>query len=324
MAGIAARAVILKPGDLLEVPWVPLLAEAGLNTLMLHAARVPEEIDALIIWAASDAGRALREECARHGIRLETEMHTASWLVPRAEFHARPHLFRQDLRGERTPDANWCFSSEEAWALAERRLGALAAALPSDTGRYLWFPDDTAEGLCHCERCAPLSAADQSLLYARRLAEMLGSLRPAAQVSYLAYLGTMGEVPAAPVPEGVLLEYAPIRRCYRHALDDLSCAVNRAHLQALGALLPAFAGRPLHATEYWLDASRHSGWRRPAQRLPVSEDVMRRDTAAYARLGFTSIASYAVMCDRDYWQAFGPPPVLAYGRALAEAPAAAG
>ncbi len=316
MAGIAVRSLILKPGDLLEVPWVALMGEAGLNALALHAARQPEEVDALIVWARSDAGRAVQDECHRRGIRLETQMHTASWLVPRTLFHSRPALFRQNQRGERVPDANWCFQSEEAWAIAEERLRALAAALPGETRRYLWFPDDTSKGLCHCERCAALSSADQTMLYARRLRDVLANLQPGAEVSYLAYLSTLGELPCAPAPEGVLLEYAPIRRCYRHALDDPACAVNRAHVAALEALLPLFSGRTLHATEYWLDASRHSGWRRPAERLPVSEAVMRRDIACYARLGFTSISSYAVMCDRDYFRAFGPPPVRAYGEAL--------
>jgi len=323
MAAIAVRSVILKPGDLLDVPWVSLASSAGLNTLTLHAARQPEEVDALIIWAQSDIGRAVREECHRNGMRLETQMHTASWLVPRTLFASRPEWFRQNLCGERVPDANWCFQNEEAWALAAERLHALEAALPSETGRYLWFPDDTAEGLCHCERCAPLSAADQTMLYARRLREILARQHPEAQVSYLAYLSTAADVPSGEVPRGIMLEYAPIRRCYRHALDDPLCAVNRAHCAALEALLPRFAGRERQATEYWLDASRHSGWRRPARRLDVSEEVMRRDIALYARLGFTSVASYAVMCDRDYFRAYGPPPVHAYGEALRAASAAA-
>lgn len=48
----------------------------------------------------------------------------------------------------------------------------------------------------------------------------------------------------------------------------------------------------------------------------MAEEVVCRDVACYARLGFASLASYAVMCDRDYFHGFGPPPVLAYGEAL--------
>jgi len=313
----AYRSVILKPSELLERRWLPLMADAGLNTLMLHAARLPEEIDALLIYVESDDGRRVFEDAGARGLSIEYEMHTASWLLPRELFHGDPSLFRMTVAGERTPQSNFCFSSERAWEIAAERARELVTRLPSQTGRYLLYPDDTAQGVCHCPLCASLSAGDQALIYAERLQEIIPGVHAGAQVAYLAYLSTLSQPPTLHAPaDGVFLEYAPIRRCYRHALDDPACAVNRDHVAALDRLVHYFAGHSLHATEYWLDASRHSGWRRPARRLAVADDVVRRDVSFYARRGFDSIATYAVMCGREYWETYGPPPVTAYGAAL--------
>ena len=316
MPAIEHRSVILTPQDLTETRWVPAMARAGLNSLMLHAVRLPHDITQLITFRHSDAGRRLFEACREHGIAIEYQMHTAGWLVPRMQFRDHPERFRMDLRGERVPDANFCFSCEDAWELLDARAQVLAGELPSETGRYLLLADDVAEGACHCPECAPLSASDQALLYANRLQRAIRKTDPAARVSYLAYHATLAPPERIEPDDGIFLEFAPIRRCYRHALDDEGCAVNRRHVAALDALLPSFGGAPFHVTEYWLDASRHSGWRRPARRIPVAADVIRRDIAFYTARGATSIATYAVLCDADYWDHFGEPPLAPYGAAL--------
>jgi len=310
------RSVILTPQDLTEPRWVPALAEAGLNTLMLHAVRLPYDIDALINFRNSDVGRKLRDQCHAHTIGIEYEMHTAAWLVPRMLFRENPEMFRMDLQGNRTPDCNFCVSSEDAWAVFDERVRRLAVELPSDTGRYLLFGDDVQEGACHCPQCAALSASDQALLYANALLRGLREVDPAAQVSYLAYHATLRPPETVEPAEGVFVEFAPIRRCYRHALADPDCAVNRLQAQALRDNCAFFSEFPLHVTEYWLDASRHSGWQRPAIELPVSLDVLRRDLEFYAEQEAFSVATYAVMCDAEYWNHFGSPPLQEYGQAL--------
>jgi hypothetical protein len=295
------------------------MAEAGLNTLMLHAVRLPQDINHLINHRNSDAGRRLLQECHGSGMAVEYQMHTATWLVPRMLFRKSPDMFRMDVRGERTSDCNFCVSSDEAWEVFDERAHRLARELPSDTGRYLWFADDVSEGACHCPQCAHLAPSDQALTYANRMLRAIREVHPDAQVSYLAYHATLSPPEAVEPQEGVFLEFAPIRRCYRHAINDPECAVNRAQVGALTGNIELFAGAPLHITEYWLDASRHSGWRRPAKKIPVAVDIMQRDIAFYAALGATSIASYAVMCDEEYWDGFGAPPLREYGEALQEA-----
>lgn len=218
--------------------------------------------------------------------------------------------------GERVADANFCFMNDAAWDIAADRVTQLQRLLPAETGRYLWFCDDIASAHCRCPVCAALSSSDQALLYANRLAGLVRGQVPEALVSYLAYQDTLACPTRVKPDAGVFCEFAPIWRCYQHAFDDPGCAENRSHLEKLAKMRDWFQSAPLHITEYWLDASRFSGWKRPAIRLPVSIEIMQRDITAYRRIGAASIASYAVMCDADYWRAYGEPPVLAYGNAL--------
>lgn len=314
---IRYRSIILTIQDLTANRWVPLMAEAELNTLMLHAVRLPQDINHLISYRNSDAGRALYQECHARGIQIEYQLHTASWLVPRSFFWKDPDMFRMDIRGQRTCDHNFCLSSDAAWDLFEARARQLVATLPSDTGRFFLFADDVLQSsACHCPQCAGFSTSDQCLIYAKRMIGAIRQAHPEARVSYLAYGDSLATPESGHLDDSLFLEYAPIGRCYRHALDDPACAINRSHVTALKRLL-AFSGeKPFHVTEYWLDASLHSKWRRPAVRIPVSMDIERRDVAFYHQLGAESIATYAVMCDEDYWDRFGEPPIQEYGAAL--------
>lgn len=313
--GFTWRSVILTPADLSYAGWIPLLVDAGCNSLLLHAAGACD-IDRLIAWMHSLAGQEITERCRQAGLLLETQLHTSSWFLPRELFYRQPEYFRMNTAGERSPDANFCFMNDAAWVIAAGRVIELQRLLPAETGRYLWFTDDVASAPCLCPKCVEFSPSDQALYYANRLACLLRSHIPGAMVSYLAYQDTL-ECPTLIQPEaGVFCEFAPIWRCYEHAIDDPDCAENHTHLEKLARLLEWFQPAPLHITKYWLDASRFSGWKRPASRLPVPTDMMRRDIAAYRRMGAASIASYAVMCDADYWEAHGEPPVMAFGDAL--------
>jgi hypothetical protein len=73
------------------------------------------------------------------------------------------------------------------------------------------------------------------------------------------------------------------------------------------------------ALEYWLDASRFSGWKRPAVSIPWRPDMLRADLEAYAARGVRHVTTFAVWIDADYVAMHGPPPVHDYGRALAGA-----
>ena len=67
MPAIGYRSVILTLQDLTETRWVPAMARAGLNTLLLHAVRLPYDVNQLITFRRSDAGRRLLEEYKLRG-----------------------------------------------------------------------------------------------------------------------------------------------------------------------------------------------------------------------------------------------------------------
>ena len=62
-----------------------------------------------------------------------------------------------------------------------------------------------------------------------------------------------------------------------------------------------------------MDASRFSGWTRPARRLPFVDEFFRADVAAYHARGIHDIASFAVWLDADYVARHGPPPIPEFG-----------
>jgi hypothetical protein len=151
---------------------------------------------------------------------------------------------------------------------------------------------------------------------------IVGALRtvcPEARLSCLAYANCLTAPTAIRPAPGLFLEYAPIMRCYRHALDDPTCALNREHAAGLPSLVEWFGFGGAQVLEYWLDASMFSGWRRPARRVPLRPKLLAADLQFYARLGFRAAISFGVFLDAEYFAAFGVPPVEEYGQALNEA-----
>jgi hypothetical protein len=151
------------------------------------------------------------------------------------------------------------------------------------------------------------------------MCEALREAQPDAQVAHLAYATTI-EAPARVRPaRGVFLQYAPIFRCYDHELDDPSCDKNRGHITGLRRLCECFGSESAEVLEYWLDVSLFSSYKKPAIRLPFSEQVLQRDVAFYRGLGIRRFSTFGVYIDADYVRRFGPPPLAEYGRALRSA-----
>lgn len=304
------RGILLCPEDLADPGWVPRMAAAGLNLVGLHGS--PEGV---LAFVESAAGERFLAAARGAGLDVEYELHALGWLLPRDRFAARPDWFRMDRHGARRPDANLCPSRPEALALAAERAVALAERLPPSTDRYYFWADD-ATPWCHCEACKDLTPSDQNLVVMSALLEGLRARWAGARLSCLAYANTLAP-PARVLPrEGLFLEYAPIDRCFRHALADPDCALNRPFLAGLPALLDTFGVEGAQVLEYWLDCSLFSGWRRPPQRLSFSREVLEADLATYARLGFRSVTTFGVYLDPEYIERYGEPPVRDYGECL--------
>jgi hypothetical protein len=221
-----------------------------------------------------------------------------------------------DRHGQRQPDANLCPSSADALSVASARAVELAERLPPSTNRYYFWPDDGG-AWCHCDSCRSLAPSDQQVLVMNRLLAGLRTVRSDARLSCLAYLDCLYPPRRVPPASGLFLEYAPIRRCYRHALSDPDCDLNRQHAAALPSLIEAFGTDGAQVLEYWLDASMFSEWRRPARQVPFELKLLAADLAFYGHLGFRSVTTFGVFLDAYYFATHGTPPVAEYGHAMA-------
>ena len=306
---IGTRGVILLPSDLTWKAWPRRGAEAGLTTISLHDAH---SINAVVSYIKSEEGQAFLAECRERGLEVEYELHAMAELLPRELFDRDPSMFRMDEDGRRLPDANLCAHSEAALEIAEENAAALADHLRPTTGRYFLWGDDGAPG-CLCPRCRGLSFSDQALLLEGRLLAAVRRSDPGATLAHLAYAMTL-DAPTQVRPEpGIFLEFAPIGRRYDLPLTDPSDPEQRRHIEALDANLELFGAAGAQALEYWLDASKLSGWKRPAAKLPFREGLLAEDIAACRSRGIRHITSFAAYIDADYVARHGEPPLAAYG-----------
>jgi len=311
----ARRGIVLSRRDLEQPDWPDLLARARLNVIALHHTTVAE----FIAYAASPQGSAVLKRFEAAGVAIEFEHHIMNELLPRGLFDQTPEMFRVDAKGERTPKANFCCSSDQAIKTIRDNAEKLARSLPYRTGRYFFWSDDAA-AWCKCPKCRDLTDSDQNLILANTILEGVRRFDPRATACCLAYAQTL-PVPRSVKPkDGIFLEFAPIRRSYQRPLNDKGCEENRKHVEWMEGLLNFFGAKGSQVLEYWLDASRHSGWKRPSKRLPDLSVCLEADMAFYAQAGFESVTTFGVYLDPDYWRMYGPPPVLEYGRAARGAP----
>jgi hypothetical protein len=291
------------------------MRELGLNTLGFHngGTEIAKNIPEKMAPALCPEFRAHAREC---GVSMEFEVHAGSSLLPRSLFEMHPEYFAWGrLLDGRIPDSNWCVTDPEAEKIIRRNAVALGNLLAPDTHRYLFWGDDGGEW-CRCPRCHEFNDAEQALLAANQMAEALGVFDPEAQVPFLAYLNTL-DIPRRVKPhERVFLEFAPMKRCWKHAIDDPSCAVNRFQWNLLLQLLELFPPERVHILEYWLDSSYTSRWKRPAKKVFFQKENAAADIAAYHALGIRSLTTFAVFMDGEYFRNHGDRELREYAELL--------
>lgn len=303
--------IVLIPDDF-SADWIAWMAQGGLNVLKLH---MSQRANDLLPFLESERGREVLCRARDAGLEIEYEIHALSLLLARGLFEEAPELFRMDTRGHRTPDCNLCPSSDEALRIAGESAKALADRMRPTTSRFYLWPDDGGRW-CHCAKCAALSDSDQNVTVMNVLVRALRTRDPAARLACLAYDRTLPP-PSRRMPDpGLFLEWAPISRCYRHAINDPACAVNREHAAGLRALLKVFEPAETQVLEYWMDASLFSNWTRPSVKLPFDKAIMERDVDYYRSLGIGSITSFGCFLDKDYVDRYGTPPVREYAEVL--------
>jgi len=308
------KGVVISPDDLEGVDWCEKMKQLGLNTLGIHSGEGPG-VNCLQ-RLKSTIQVDFQENLRNGGIDYEYELHTGSSLLPRALFAKHPEFFTFNAdQNRRIADANWCPSSIDAMRIVAENAKHMAGKLDPSTHRFFFWGDDAA-GWCHCEQCRRLNDADQELMVSNHIAAALREVDPCAQVAFLAFEKSL-KVPHEIKPaDNVFLEFAPMRRCYLHSIDDASCAVNREHFNVLLDLLEYFPAERVHVLEYWLDSSLYSNYRKPAQKPRFIRDIVSRDIRAYYQLGIRSITSFAVFMDGEYFKQHGEKELEFYAEQL--------
>ena len=203
--------MVLIPFDLTLAEWPERVAQAGLNTIGLHAAR---RLDVLVKFVRSDEGQRFLATCRRLGLNVEYELHAMEDLLSREYIHKDKSMFRMDKTGQRTQEFNCCPSHPGALEIIAESALEFSRILRPTTHRYFYWPDDGREW-CHCDKCRGLSSSEQALLVENHILRALRKHHdPEAAVCHIAYGPTL-EPPKQVKPEpGIFLEFAPITRSY--------------------------------------------------------------------------------------------------------------
>jgi len=265
--------------------WIAWAAQNRLNTIFLHV------IEGLAVGAAPEKQwqryKSKAVSLARQrGMTIEHGGHGLAALLPRRLFKQIPNAFRYH-NGRRVPDHNFCPTSEEGLAIIRQNAEAYFRAHTEVDVFHLWPDDIPGRGWCACDRCRAYTPSEQAMLAANAVAEVLQNVNPEAQLAYLAYMDTE-EVPTKVAPRhNVCLLWAPRSRCYAHATEDGTCAVNVPHyVENFREQVEHFrltAARPPRVFEYYLDAILYKSL------LPPLPTVMMQDLHFYRDAGAQTV-----------------------------------
>lgn len=277
---------------------------AGADVLGLHPVggnKATSSLENLLIWLKTDKGRRLLSYARSLGLEIEYEMHAAASLAPRELFSAHPDYFRE-ANGARTPDYNFCVSSDEMLRTVANRAAELVSKLDYSSHDYYLWQDDVDGGECGCEKCRTLSASDQSLIVANAIADELRRFDSSARVCHLAYLGTLTPPKSVKPAPGVFLEYAPMKR-------DRSIPVweDETVKRELDALFTVFEPGEAKILEYWYDNSMFSNWKKPPKKFTPDNERIAKEIDFYRSLGVGNVTSFACYLGADYEALYGAP-----------------
>ncbi len=309
---IERRGVVILLKELNE-RWLEWIKNADLNLLALHTFDQNEVIQ----FIQSKRGKNLLSKAEDLKIDIEYELHVLSWLLPRDYFKSNPKYFRVNYQGNRTSDYNCCVSNHDALNIIRNNARKLAKIIQPSTDRYYFWQDDGKDIFCHCDECKSLSDSDQELILMNTILQGIKQSFPDAKLSFLAYLSTLTPPQFIRPEKDIFLEFAPIKRTYRHPINDNTSRRNVKQVQKLKSLISYFGIKNAQVLEYWLDCSLSSKWfENVREKLPFQEQVVETDVKFYKSLGFKSITSFAVFLDDLYMEKHGIPPIKKYGDIL--------
>ena len=296
--------LIIHPEELSRA-WIDRAAERGVTVLGIHpkgGKRAPIYLAEMVEMMKTPEYRALIDYAHELGLEIEYELHAASHLIPRALFAEKPWFFRMDEQGKRTPDLNFCPSSEEAMRLLAENAASLACALYGSNDNFYFWLDDCRGSACACEKCRAYTPSEQQMLAVNAMARAVREKKPQARLAYLAYADSMPTPERVKPVAGVFLEYAPMEK-YKN--EPMSKALAAEEEKMLPRLLELFGRDGAKVLEYWYDNSMFSGWVKPPKAFRPDAEVIARDVRAYREMGFEYISTFACFLGEDYEKLHG-------------------
>jgi hypothetical protein len=129
---------------------------------------------------------------------------------------------REFWRNEPT-NTELCYSNPAAREAFIHTVMSYAGAHPEVDVLHVWLSDAT-NNHCECKACATQSVSDWYLLLINGLAGHVKAAGLPMRIVFLSYFDTLWPPEHQPIgDEHLIFMYAPIRRCYRHALGDSRC-----------------------------------------------------------------------------------------------------
>ena len=283
------RGIVIYFGNSAFADWIDFMPKVKLNTIGVHAFLGTTQADR----GSPDDLHLASGMAAERGLRVDLEA----------------HCFGEVL----------CPSDRAAMAEAEAHMTGLVRGLPDGVqDLFLWLADGYIKR-CECPEHQGLSVSDQTLMFVNHMLESARQVRPRERLCYLAYINTLPAPRNVRPANGAFLEWAPIRRCMSHALNDRACPINADdHVPHLLANLEVFPADEAQVLGYWLDSSLFNRGRfaKNRGRLPWFPQILQADLRYYRGLGFRDVTTFACQLDRAYFGRFISPSIPAYAQLL--------
>jgi hypothetical protein len=260
--------------------WIDFAAKARFNVIVFH-----------YTWPARDWYIDLRKqllpEIKKRGLAVDAGGHFLSTFLPRALFKEHPDWFPMGTDGKRSNVFN--LNPFAAGALEYLNTGAVKHMLESPEVRVFYMLADDGPGTWGQEPGKEkYTASDQALLVYNDLLRRLRQELPNASLAYLSYIDTTPPPQLVKPDPGIVYLYAPIQRCYAHALNDPACPFNQKYRENFEQNLQIFSPADTVVVEYYTDEIHMENMTPP---LP---DVIREDAQYYHHLGVGALSSLAI------------------------------
>jgi hypothetical protein len=249
----------------------------------------------------------LRNELAGAGLQPDTTVHSFSdWIPEKTCFQTHPEWFAL-VGGKRirhSAGGQLCLANREMCAAFAAKIASFLDAHP-EVAIIGICPQDGC-GWCECDACRALDTADDRRKnnvngrVADFTEDICGRVRmthPSVLVGNYSY-GDFSDFPLLreKLPDNLLLS-GTMFRCFRHAIDDPACPVNKPRFERLSRL----AGKVRHLYAYEYYAYRWGSFPAPFWR------VVARDMAAYGRLGMSGFLSEVGDANNESWKSLHLP-----------------